>query len=106
MNDICAPERRGPLEFLVAIKVNWPPSNDSDQKAELIRQEGERAKVLIAEGKIMRIWRIPGKWANVGIWCAHDATELHELVTSLPMNPWIDVSVIPLANHPSDPGPG
>lgn len=94
------------MEFLVTIKVNWPPSNDTEQKASLIRQEGERAKVLIAEGKIKRLWRIPGKWENVGIWCAKDASELHEAIMSLPMNPWLDVTVVPLANHPSDPGSG
>lgn len=94
------------MEFLVKIDVHWPPSNDSGLKEALIREEVERAKALIAEGKIRRLWRIPGKWSNVGIWNAKDASELHEALSSLPMYPWLDVSVTPLASHPSDPGHG
>lgn len=94
------------MEFLVEIDVHWPPTNDPALKDALIHEEGDRAKVLIAEGKIRRLWRIPGRWSNVGIWNATDATELHEALSSLPMYPWLDISVTPLANHPSDPDHG
>jgi muconolactone D-isomerase len=47
----------------------------------------------------VRIWRIPGRTANVGIWEAPDATALHDLVSSLPLFPWLDVTVTPLARH-------
>ena len=37
---------------------------------------------------------------NVGIWEAADATELHELITSLPASPWFSADVTALAEHP------
>ena len=90
------------MEFLVQIKVNLPP--DDERKTELTTAEASRARELAAAGIIERLWRIPGAWANIGIWRAADATELHEAISSLPLYPWLDVRVTPLARHPSDPG--
>lgn len=93
------------MDFLVEIEVRLPPDASPGQKAELIAAEAARAKDLAAKGTIYRLWRVPGRWANVGIWRAEDATELHEAISSLPLYPWLEVHVTPLATHPSDPGP-
>lgn len=90
------------MEFLVRIKVNLPP--DEERKAELVAAEASRARELADAGTIERLWRIPGAWANVGIWRAADASALHEAISSLPLYPWLKVRVTPLARHPSDPG--
>jgi muconolactone D-isomerase len=92
------------MDFLVNIKVMWPPAGDEVRKAELIAAERARAKQLADEGILIRMWRIPGAWANVGIWRADTATELHDAISSLPFYPWLDVTVVALADHPSDPG--
>jgi muconolactone D-isomerase len=91
------------MEFLVEIEVRYPPDGDPARKAALIEAEGKRARELAAEGRIRRLWRIPGRWANVGLWEAPDANELHKAIASLPLYPWLDVTVRPLALHPSDP---
>jgi muconolactone D-isomerase len=42
---------------------------------------------------------------NVGIWLAETEEELHERVLgTLPLRPWMSVSVTPLVSHPNDPG--
>jgi len=92
------------MEFLVQIQVNWPAANGEASKAELISAERVRGRELVEQGSIVRIWRIPGRWANMGIWEAADATELHDAILSLPSYPWLDVKVTPLARHPNDPG--
>jgi muconolactone D-isomerase len=94
------------VEFLVQIEVLWPPDGDPDQLTRLVTAEGARAAELAASGAIRRMWRIPGRWANWGIWSAADATELHAAIASLPFYPWLDVEVHALAAHPNDPGPG
>jgi muconolactone D-isomerase len=91
------------MEFIVEIEVRFPPDGDPAKKAALIEAEGKRARELAAEGRIKRLWRIPGRWANVGLWEAPDANELHKAIASLPFYPWLDVTVRPLALHPSDP---
>ena len=92
------------MEFLVRISIRWPPAGDETSKAELVAAERSRARELADEGLIIRLWRIPGRWENVGIWRAANATELHEAISSLPLYPWFDVSVTALAAHPNDPG--
>ena len=91
------------MQFLLHIKVTWPPDGDPADKARRIAAEGERARELAAAGIIKRVWRVPGQWANWGLWEAPDATAIHEAVTSLPMWPYLDVVVHPLAEHPNDP---
>jgi muconolactone D-isomerase len=91
------------MEFLVRIEVEWPPDGDVKQKARLIEEESARAAELARSGVLRRLWRIPGRWANYGLWEAEDATELHAALASLPFFPWLDIDVQPLADHPSDP---
>lgn len=92
------------MEFLVTIDVKLPPDTPAERRAELVAAEAVRARELAAAGVIVRLWRIPGRWSNVGLWAAPDASALHEAISSLPLSAWLDVSVTPLARHPSDPG--
>jgi muconolactone D-isomerase len=89
------------VKYLVRIQVNLPPSVPAAQQDELQKAELERGRELVGSGAIAAIWRIPGApLRNVGIWEAKDATELHDLIASLPLFPWIEADVTPLAEHP------
>jgi muconolactone D-isomerase len=86
-----------PMDFLVEIEIAPLP----DRRAEEIRAaEQRRGEELMASGTLREIWRIPGRTANVGIWSASDATDLHAAITSLPAFEWMDVRVTALAEHP------
>ena len=91
------------MEFLVHIEVRWPPDGDGDELLRLTAAERARGQELAAAGRIRRMWRIPGRRANWGVWEAPDATALHEAIASLPFYPYLEVEVIPLAHHPTDP---
>jgi muconolactone D-isomerase len=93
------------MEFLVHIEVGWPGDGDRAERDRLIAAESVRAHELAEAGTIKRLWRIPGRWANWGLWVAPDATALHAAIASLPFFPWLSVEVHPLAVHPSDPQP-
>jgi muconolactone D-isomerase len=94
---VSAPARQ---EFLVEIEIGVPDGTDATAWSAAEAAERERGRELLAAGTIARIWRLPGRRANVGIWRAADATELHETLASLPMYPWMAVRVSPLARHP------
>ncbi len=87
------------MEFLVQIQVLLPADMDPAVKAGLVEREQARGRELKDAGTIVRMWRIPGRVANVGIWQAADATALHEAIASLPLFPWIDAQVTALATH-------
>jgi muconolactone D-isomerase len=61
--------------------------------------ELRRGRELKDAGTIVRMWRIPGRTANVGLWDASDATTLHDAIASLPMFPYLSAEVTPLAVH-------
>jgi muconolactone D-isomerase len=87
------------VEFLVQIQVHFPPDMTAEELADIMERETVRGRELQAAGTIVRIWRVAGKRANVGIWKADTGDELHAALTSLPAFPWLELSVTPLATH-------
>ena len=88
------------MEFLVRIEIGLPADMEAQRHELVLAAEDARGRELLAAGAIREIWRIPGRRANVGVWRAADATELHALLASLPLFPWMDAEVTPLARHP------
>lgn len=91
------------MEFLVNIAVNIPHDVPDTKRADLFKAEAQRAKELADKGTLIRLWRIPGRRENCGLWRAGDASELHAALASLPMFPYLDINVTALGAHPSDP---
>jgi muconolactone D-isomerase len=88
------------MEFLVRIQVGLPVDMPAAERERLLEAEAARARELMANKNLLRIWRVPGRQANVSLYEATDATELHGIISSLPLWPWIEVRVEPLATHP------
>ncbi len=62
-----------------------------------------RADELRAAGNLKRLWRVPGRNATIGLYEVTDATELHDVLASLPMfPPWMDITVEAVATHPQE----
>lgn len=93
------------MEFLVRIQVRLPPDMPADQRQVLLQAEAVKARELMAEGLLMRIWRVPGRQANVSLYRAQDADELHSAISGLPLWPSTEISVEPLATHPLEASP-
>jgi muconolactone D-isomerase len=93
------------MEFLVHIDISLPDGLPDERRRELIEAEHRRGRELIDQGVLVRIWRLPGRFANVSLYRAADATELHAALTSLPLWPYMDIHVDALAIHPLESGP-
>ncbi|TDC80526.1 hypothetical protein E1283_00115 [Streptomyces hainanensis] len=65
--------------------------------------EGRRARELTADGSIVALWRIEGRWANAGIWRARDEAALRRILDSLPLRPYMRFEWVRVTEHPSDP---
>ncbi len=90
------------MQFLVEIEVSLPGTLPEAERARLLAAEVKRGRELRDAGSIESIWRVPGALRNVGIWEAADATELHDLIASLPLFPFLDARITALAQHPID----
>lgn len=94
------------MEFLVHIKLRWADGMPQAEIDRVSREERAHAAELIKEGHLVRMWRVPCRFENWGLWRAKDPTELHKVITSLPAYPYMhDIDVLPLARHQVDPTP-
>ncbi|MGH3217642.1 MAG: muconolactone Delta-isomerase [Streptosporangiaceae bacterium] len=91
------------MEFLVHIIIEPPDSLEPDALRRLREAEAARAAELAGSGVLLRLWREPGRWANWGLWAARDEADLDAALGSLPLRPYMGVTVHPLEAHPSDP---
>lgn len=86
--------------FMLRIDVAIPPEMPQSEKDRLRQSENARAEELIRKGTMVRIWRIVGCIANFSLWRADSLEELHEVVMSMPMFPYMTIDVTPVINHP------
>jgi len=87
------------MEFLVTLRQDWAALRERPDIEELVAAERRAGALLIEEGALIRIWRLPGQRANVGIWQAPDPTALTALLDRLPLRAWLEADVVALATH-------
>jgi muconolactone D-isomerase len=87
--------------FHVRMNVNLPATMPADQATRLKADEKALAQRLQDEGKWRHLWRIAGQYANVSIFDVDSVDELHTLLSSLPLFPYMQIEVMPLCRHPS-----
>ena len=90
------------MEFLINISFNWDEKVPEEERERLRVAERAHAAKLAEQGHLVRMWRVPGRRENWGLWRAKDATEMHSILASLPIFPWMDIKLHPLAEHPVD----
>lgn len=87
--------------FKVEMVVRLPVDMPTEQADALKKTERELAQSLQRSGKWRHLWRIAGQYANVSIFDVDSIDELHQLLTSLPLFPYMDIEVTALCRHPS-----
>ena len=86
--------------FHVEIEVRIPPQVDRETIERLAKLEHERAAELQKAGKWKHLWRITGRFANVSIFEVDSNDELHSILESLPLYPYMVTEVTALSRHP------
>lgn len=87
--------------FMVEMDVVIPPGQDLAALEELKAAERSRFQELQRAGTWRHIWRVVGRYANVSIFDVESPAALHDLLTTLPLYPFMDVRVTALCRHPS-----
>jgi muconolactone D-isomerase len=82
--------------FHVSMTVRIPHDLDPERLKRLTAQEHERADELVRQSKWVHAWRVAGKWANVSIFEVASPAELHEILSSLPLYPFMEIEVAAL----------
>lgn len=87
--------------YLVNMVVNQPAHISAEDWADLRARERDYAQAALRAGTLRDIWRVVGEVANYSIFDVDSNEQLHDLISGLPLFPYMDITVIPLAAHPS-----
>ncbi|WP_345816952.1 muconolactone Delta-isomerase (plasmid) [Paraburkholderia sp. PREW-6R] len=87
--------------FHVRMDVAIPADMPTAVADEIKSREKAYSQELQRNGKWRHIWRVVGEYANYSIFDVESNAELHEILTALPLFPYMKISVTPLCRHPS-----
>ena len=83
------------VKIVVRLTGDWP----KEKLDQINKTETARSMQFVKEGKLRRIFRIVGQRANFSIWEVDSPEDLHATLTSLPLHPYMDVTVWPIMKH-------
>jgi muconolactone D-isomerase len=86
--------------FQVSMTVRIPHDADPAKVGELSAREHERAAELQRQGKWLHLWRVVGSYGNLRIFKVDSPGELHAILESLPLYPFMEVRATALCRHP------
>lgn len=89
------------MRYLVHMIVDIPDSLPAEEAARIKAEEKAYSQDLQRSGKWPHIWRVVGQYANYSVFDVESNEELHNLLSALPLFPYMQISVTPLATHPS-----
>lgn len=87
--------------FHVHMTVNIPHDADPETVERRKKEEKERSQQLQRDGIWLHLWRVAGQYANISVFDVSSPAELHEILSTLPLYPYMDVTVTALTSHPS-----
>jgi muconolactone D-isomerase len=87
--------------YLVRMNVRIPTGADPKQMDEIKAREKAYSQELQRDGRWVHLWRVVGEYANYSVFDVSSNDELHQLLSALPLFPYMEIHVTPLAQHPS-----
>lgn len=87
--------------YLVKMDVDIPSHLSAADVAATKATERARAQELQRDGRWVHLWRVVGKYSNYSVFNVDSNEELHDILQTLPLYPYMHIEVTPLAQHPS-----
>ncbi|MEH2561515.1 MULTISPECIES: muconolactone Delta-isomerase [unclassified Bradyrhizobium] len=87
--------------FQVEMDVRLPHDFPAEKVEALKQTERARAQELQGAGIWRHLWRVAGRYSNVSIFDVSGPQDLHDILSSLPLFPFMDMRITPLCRHPS-----
>jgi muconolactone D-isomerase len=87
--------------FQVEMDVRLPHDFPAEKVEALKQTERARAQELQRAGIWRHLWRVAGRYSNVSIFDVSGPQDLHDILSSLPLFPFMDMRITPLCRHPS-----
>jgi len=94
------------MEYFVEMTTHVPAGTPEETVDDIRGREAARARELVADGALLRLWRpplAPGEWRTFGLFTAEDDRGLDQTLASMPLHVWRTDVATPLLPHPNDP---
>lgn len=89
------------MVFVVEMDVSIPDSWSDEKIAEMLAREKECSQKWQASGKWKHLWRVTARYANISVLEVDGPDELHEIISSLPLFPYMNIKVTSVCRHPN-----
>lgn len=87
--------------FHVTMDVRIPTDADPKVIDGLKAREKARCHELMRDGTWRHIWRVAGRYSNVSVFDVDSNAALHDILSTLPLFPFMKINVSALCRHPS-----
>jgi muconolactone D-isomerase len=87
--------------FQVEMDVRLPHDFPAEKAEALKQTERARAQELQRAGIWRHLWRVAGRYSNVSIFDVSGPQDLHDILSGLPLFPFMEIRITPLCRHPS-----
>ena len=87
--------------FLVRMDVKIPHDVAAAVMDDIKAREKAYSQALQKDGRWVHIWRVLGEYANYSVFDVASNDDLHQILSQLPLFPYMRIHVTPLARHPS-----
>lgn len=87
--------------YLVRMDVRLPHDMPPAQAEDVKAREKAYSQQLQREGKWQQLHRVVGEYANYSVFDVDSHDELHDILSGLPLFPYMTMQVTALARHPS-----
>ena len=89
------------MVYVVEMDVNIPETWDEDKKKSFMQREQETSQKWQNSGKWKYLWRVAGRYSNISVLEVESPDELHEILSSLPLFPYMTIKVTSVCKHPN-----
>ncbi len=87
--------------YAVRMDVDIPRDLDPAVREDTVARERAYSQELQRSGEWAHLWRIVGLYSNISIFDVDSNARLHEILSGLPLFPYMTIEVTPLTTHPS-----
>ncbi|QDY70635.1 muconolactone Delta-isomerase [Qingshengfaniella alkalisoli] len=87
--------------YHISMTVKLPKDMDETTATGIKAREKAYSQDLQRSGVWRHLWRVTGQYENISIFDCRDNEHLHEVLTGLPLYPYMEMKITPLNRHPS-----
>jgi muconolactone D-isomerase len=81
--------------------VKIPETWSEDKLQDYMQREKKVSQEWQKTGKWKYLWRVTGRYSNISVIEVESPDELHEIVSSLPLFPYMKLKVTSICKHPN-----